>query len=149
MITDDELPIDPPSQPQPPFIDSFAGSPVPEDTSVPKTNVPPVNDLPPNDLPPSVKPLAIELRPRTGIRRLRGTPTTVPTGHLDVMVDGYQRAWTRVEVGSLIYALAEFLPHEVTQLQAAVKRHRGDATPPGYEPLPSGSNEELDQLRRA
>lgn len=132
MIADDQLPIDtPPALPPP-------ASPVPAADS-PSVRAP---------LPDDVQPLVIALRPRTGVRRLRGRPTTVPTGHLDVMVDGFQRAWTRGEMGSPIYALAEFLPHEIDQLQAAVQQHRGDRQPPAFCPLPRGTNDEIARLQK-
>lgn len=99
-------------------------------------------------LPSAVKPLAITLQPRTGIRKVRGAPTVIPTGHLDVMVDGYQRAWTRTEAGKPIRALAEFLPHEIPQLQAAVQAYRGDTTPPEFRPLPKGNADEIAKLQK-
>jgi hypothetical protein len=92
--------------------------------------------------------LVISLQPRTGVRNLRGKPTTIPTGHLDIMVDGKQRAWTRTEKGTPIRALAEFLPHEIPQLQAAVVAYRGDDSPPIFRSLPKGTPEEIDKLKK-
>lgn len=99
------------------------------------------------ELPSAIKPLTITVQTRTGIRKLRGKPTVVPTDHLDVMVDGYARAWTRTEVGKPIRALAEFLPHEIPQLQAAVQAYRGDKTPPEFRSLPKGSQEDISKLQ--
>ncbi len=59
------------------------------------------------------------------------------------------RAWTRPEVGAPIRALAEFLPHEVQQIQAELAQYRRDETLPEFRPLPKGTNEDLAKLAAA
>lgn len=95
----------------------------------------------------AIAPLAVEVVPKLGIRNLRGVPTSVPTGELNVIVDGKQRAWTRERLGSPIHATAEFLPHEIPQLQEAVKSFRGDSEAPVFKPLPRGNNDEIKRLQ--
>lgn len=72
-----------------------------------------------------IEPLRIEIRDRFGYRNVRGKPTRVPTGHLDIFVDGKMHAWTHQTSGHAIFALAEFLPHEIPQVVEAVANHTG------------------------
>lgn len=73
-----------------------------------------------------IEPLTVTLAPRFGYRKLRGKAAKVPTGHLDIRVDGRLHAWTRPTPGAPIRALAEFMPHEIPQLQAAVQAYTGE-----------------------
>ncbi|TWT91389.1 hypothetical protein [Neorhodopirellula pilleata] len=89
--------------------------------------------------------ISIEITERFGFRNVRGKPRRVPTGHLNVIVDGKMHAWT-MAAGGPIFALAEFLPDEIPQVVEAVRKFTGEESPREFYSNDTPSQAEIDKL---
>lgn len=91
---------------------------------------------------PSVKPKTaspiekIEIKARTGFRKVRGKPTEVQLPVLDVHLGGQMVALTGDTPGKPVMAIREILTDEIAPILAAVVAHRGDSATPVFVPRP-------------
>ncbi len=92
--------------------------------------------------------LEVKVEPRFGYRNVRGKPTRVPTQHLNILVDGKMHAWTFKAAGQPIFAIAEFLDHEIPQLQSAVKKFTGEEKTRVFQVNNTPTQAEVDALTR-
>lgn len=105
---------------------------------------PPVTPL----VPDGIEPLSIKVEPRFGYRNVRGKPTKVPTQHLNILVDGKMHAWTFKQPGQPIFAIAEFLDHEIPQLVAAVKSFTNESQDRPFKGNNTPTQQQIDDLTR-
>lgn len=92
--------------------------------------------------------LDVRVEQRFGYRNVRGKPTKVATQHLNILVDGQMHAWTFTYAGSDIFAIAEFLDHEIPQLQAAVKSYTGEDGLRSFRANNTPTQAEVEKLQK-
>lgn len=91
----------------------------------------------PNAKPKAASPIQqIEIKARTGFRKVRGKPTLVTLPVLDVHLGGTLVALTGDKAGKPVMGLCEILPEEIAPVLNAVVAHRGDAAAPVFVPRP-------------
>lgn len=119
-----------------------------ERADAPATKVNVAAKPPAIEIPDEVSPLQVTVKHRFGYRNLRGKPTKVPTGHLDIFVDGRQQAWSRKDKNYPIRAIAEFLDHEIPQIVLAVREFMSEDTNRRFVPNLAPSQEEIDAVNK-